>query len=414
VEEKIDPATARLLMENDVEEVDVRPSIIIRSVFTCESENGVCAKCYGMDLSNHKIVNIGEAVGVVAAQSIGEPGTQLTMRTFHTGGIASTSDITQGLPRAEELFEARKKLKETPAIFSTVRGFVKDIKNEERKTKIFIEDYDGGISDFELTSAHKTRVSIGDKVLPGGALSTGAIRPRELMSELSVDATFAYMLREIKRVYSEQGVDIHNKHIEIIISQMLGKVEIVDPGDTDYMIGDLVSVNEVKRENERLLKNNAKVNDNRKKAIKKRLLKHILVKRDGKIDEIAKQGDEITVELLKELVDEGVKELEAFADNIEEKLIYQINMKDPVKYRRKLLRITKASLKREGWLSAASFQQTSQVLTESALKASVDELLGVKENVIIGQLVPAGTGMDWYSGVTYEENVQKEKQENVG
>ncbi|MDN5359451.1 MAG: DNA-directed polymerase subunit beta [Thermotogaceae bacterium] len=413
-EEKIDPATARLLMENDVQEVDVRPSIIIRSVFTCESENGVCAKCYGMDLSNHKIVNIGEAVGVVAAQSIGEPGTQLTMRTFHTGGIASTSDITQGLPRAEELFEARKKLKETPAVFSTVRGFVKDIKNEERKTKIFVEDYDGGITDFELTSAHKTRVSVGDKVLPGGALSTGAIRPRELMSELSVDATFQYMLREIKRVYSEQGVDIHNKHIEIIISQMLGKVEIVDPGDTDYMIGDLVSVNEVKRENERLLKNNAKVNDNRKKALNKRLLKHVLVKRDGRIDEIAKQGDEITSENLKEFIDAGIKDLEAFSENIEDKLVYQINMKNPVKYRRKLLRITKASLKREGWLSAASFQQTSQVLTESALKASVDELLGVKENVIIGQLVPAGTGMDWYSGVTYEENVQKEKQENVG
>jgi DNA-directed RNA polymerase subunit beta' len=234
------------------------------------------------------------------------------------------------------------------------------------------------------------------------------------MSELSVDATFQYMLREIKRVYSEQGVDIHNKHIEIIISQMLGKVEIVDPGDTDYMIGDLVSVNEVKRENERLLKNNAKVNDNRKKALNKRLLKHVLVKRDGRIDEIAKQGDEITSENLKEFIDAGIKDLEAFSENIEDKLVYQINMKNPVKYRRKLLRITKASLKREGWLSAASFQQTSQVLTESALKASVDELLGVKENVIIGQLVPAGTGMDWYSGVTYEENVQKEKQENVG
>jgi DNA-directed RNA polymerase subunit beta' len=414
-EEKIDPATARLLMDNGIEEVEVRPTIVIRSVFTCESENGVCAKCYGMDLSNHNIVNIGEAVGVVAAQSIGEPGTQLTMRTFHTGGIASTADITQGLPRAEELFEARKKLKETPAVFSTVRGFVKDIKHEERKTKIFIEDYDGGINDYELGSTHKTRVSIGDKVLPGGALSTGAIRPRELMTELSVDSTFQYMLREIKRVYSEQGVPIHNKHIEIIISQMLGKVEIVDPGDTDYMIGDLVSVNEVKRDNNKLLKKNGKVNENRKKISGKILSKHILVRRDGKIDELAKLEDEVTPELLKECIDAGIKELEVFEGNEEGATkIYQINVKEPVKYRRKLLRITKASLKREGWLSAASFQQTSQVLTESALKSSIDELLGVKENVIIGQLVPAGTGMDWYSGVTCEDAVNNENQENVG
>jgi len=413
-EEKIDPPTARLLMENDIETVEVRPSILIRDVFTCEAENGVCAKCYGMDLSNHNIVNIGEAVGVVAAQSIGEPGTQLTMRTFHTGGIASAADITQGLPRAEELFEARKKLKETPAVFSTVRGFVKDIKNEERKTKIFIEDYDGGIHDFELGTAHKTRVSIGDKVLPGRALSTGAIRPRELMKELDVDSTFKYMLREIKRVYSEQGVDIHNKHIEIIIRQMLGKVEIIDPGDTDYMIGDLVSVNEVKRDNGTVLKNNAKVNENRKKIIGKQLLKHILVKVDGEVKEIAKAGDVVDRELLKECVENGVKELDTLSEK-EEAIRYQINMREPAKYQRKLLRITKASLKRIGWLSAASFQQTSQVLTESALKSSIDELLGVKENVIIGQIIPAGTGMDWYSGVDYEENRElRQNEEEAG
>jgi len=215
-------------------------------------------------------------------------------------------------------------------------------------------------------------------------------------------------------VYSEQGVDIHNKHIEIIIRQMLGKVEIIDPGDTDYMIGDLVSVNEVKRDNGTVLKNNAKVNENRKKIIGKQLLKHILVKVDGEVKEIAKAGDVVDRELLKECVENGVKELDTLSEK-EEAIRYQINMREPAKYQRKLLRITKASLKRIGWLSAASFQQTSQVLTESALKSSIDELLGVKENVIIGQIIPAGTGMDWYSGVDYEENRElRQNEEEAG
>ncbi|MDN5359256.1 MAG: DNA-directed polymerase subunit beta [Thermotogaceae bacterium] len=160
-----------------------------------------------------------------------------------------------------------------------------------------------------------------------------------------------------------------------------------------------------------LLKNNAKVNENRKKALKKRLLKHVLVKRNGIKDEIAKQGEEITTKNLKEFIDAGIKDVEVFSENIDEKLVYQINLKTPVKYRRKLLRITKASLKREGWLSPASFQQTAQVLTESALKCAIDELIGVKENVIIGRNIPAGTGMDWYSGVTYEENFKETQSE---
>ncbi|HPE69057.1 MAG TPA: DNA-directed RNA polymerase subunit beta' [Thermotogota bacterium] len=407
-EEKIDPATARLLAEEDISEIEVRPTIVIRSVFTCESGEGVCAKCYGMDLSNHHIVNIGEAVGIVAAQSIGEPGTQLTMRTFHTGGIASAADITQGLPRAEELFEARKKLKENPAVFSNVRGFVKDTNSEDpRKFKIYIEDYEENIHEFELPSSLKARVAKGDKVLPGDALSTGAIKPRELMQELDVDTTFKYLLREIKRVYSEQGVDIHNKHIEIIIRQMLGKVEVVDPGDTDFLVGDLVSIQIVKKTNEQLMKNNARVNDNRKKVLGKELSRHVLVREEGELVELGAEGETISEELLKTLVSRGVKTLDV-SDDGESKGI-QINTKDPVKYRRKLLRITKASLERIGWLSAASFQQTAQVLTESALKGNVDELRGLKENVIIGQLVPAGTGMEWYSAIDYEEAIMGEE-----
>jgi DNA-directed RNA polymerase subunit beta' len=412
-EEKIDPATARLLVEEDISELKVRPTIIIRNVFTCESEDGVCAKCYGMDLSNHQIVNIGEAVGTVAAQSIGEPGTQLTMRTFHTGGIASAADITQGLPRAEELFEARKKLKENPAVFSTVRGFVKDIKQEDNgKTKIYVEDYEESIHEFELPNTLKAKVKIGDKVLPGSSLSTGAVRPRELMQELDVDTTFKYLLREIKRVYSEQGVDIHNKHIEIIIRQMLGKVEVVEPGDTDFLVGDLVSYQQVKKTNELILKSNARVNENRKRIIDKAVKRRVLTTKDGEMVELASEGTIISEELLKELVKEGIKVIEVSEDDQAKE--YQINTKEPVKYRRKLLRITKASLERIGWLSAASFQQTAQVLTENALKGSIDELKGLKENVIIGQLVPAGTGMDWYSAIDYEESYRYEQKTGSG
>ncbi len=267
-EEKIDPSTARFLAGEGVTEVEVRPTIKIRTVFDCEAEDGVCAKCYGMDLSNHKIVSVGEAVGIIAAQSIGEPGTQLTMRTFHTGGIASALDITQGLRRAEELFEARKNLKENPAIFSRIRGFVKDIKQDETgKTKIYVEDYDGGIHEYELASNLKTRNLIGDKVLPGSVLSTGALRPRELMQELEVNATFKYLLREIKKVYSEQGVEIHNKHIELIIKQMLSKVEVINPGDTDFLIGDQVLKKDLEKANAAIADNNANVEVNRAKVL---------------------------------------------------------------------------------------------------------------------------------------------------
>ncbi len=410
-EEKIDSKTAKLLREHSIEEVKVRPSIFIRSVLTCEAEHGVCAKCYGMDLSNHKIVNIGEAVGIIAAQSIGEPGTQLTMRTFHTGGIATAMDITQGLPRAEELFEARKKLKEPAGIFSKVRGIVKDVRVVGESTKIYIEDYDGGIHEYEVPVGTKPKVTVGDKVVEGQELTTGAIRPRLLMKELGVIRAAEYLLREIKRVYAEQGVDIHNKHVEIIIRQMFGKVEIIDPGDTDYLPGDLVSLAEIKRINEEMMRMNSKVDNNRREVIGKKLAHHVLVDVDGEIKEIAKEGDEITPELLEKMVKNEVKEIEVMENG--QSVKYLINPLNPARYVRKLLRITKASLEHAGWLSAASFQQTPQVLTEAAVEGRVDNLIGLKENVIVGQLIPAGTGLESYRSIQVEETGEMEAKEEI-
>jgi DNA-directed RNA polymerase subunit beta' len=407
IEEKIDPLTAKLLRDNFIDTLEVRPSIIIRSVLTCEAENGVCAKCYGMDLSNHKIITIGEAVGIIAAQSIGEPGTQLTMRTFHTGGIATTADITQGLPRAEELFEARKKLKEASGVFSEVRGFVKDIRSDEKGSKIYIEDYEGKIHEYTVPSGTKPKVEIGQKVVEGMELTTGAIRPKNLMASLGVRKAEEYLLREIKRVYAEQGVDIHNKHIEIIIRQMFAKVEITDPGDTEFLPGDLVNFVEIRKINEEIMKNNSKIDINRSEALGKILAHHILVEENDEVKEIAKEGEKITEELLEKLISKNIKEIDVLTENGQKKTLL-INAKEPAKYIRRLLRITKASLEHSGWLSAASFQQTPQVLTEAAVEGRVDKLQGLKENVIVGQLIPAGTGLESYRGVQIEEAVSVE------
>lgn len=403
-EELIEVTTAKILEENNVESVQVRPEIIVRSVLTCEAEHGVCSKCYGMDLSNHQIVGVGESVGVVAAQSIGEPGTQLTMRTFHTGGIATTADITQGLPRAEELFEARKKLKEPEGVFSRVKGYVKDIVEDETgRKKVYIEDEAGDIHEYEIPIKVKVAVNKGQKVLPGQSLSTGAIRPRKILETLDVDATALYLLKEIKKVYVEQGVDIHDKHFEIIIKQMLDKVEVVDPGDTDYLPGDLVRLETVKRINKEILESNVQVDSNRKRVLGKELHHHLIAEdENGQIVEIAKEGEEVTEEILEKAIKLGIKDL--VVKNGEGEIVtYQILPKEPIKYRRRLLRITKASLERVGWLSAASFQQTPQVLTEAAIEGAEDLLLGLKENVIVGQLIPAGTGLDMFANIQIEE-----------
>jgi DNA-directed RNA polymerase subunit beta' len=411
-EELIEPTTAKILLENNVKSLEVRPEIIVRSVLTCEAEHGVCSKCYGTDLSNHKIVGVGESVGVVAAQSIGEPGTQLTMRTFHTGGIATTADITQGLPRAEELFEARKKLKEPEGVFSAVKGFVKDIVEDETgKKKVYIEDEAGDIHEYEIPTKVKVSVNKGQKILPGQSLTTGAIRPRKILETLSVDATALYLLKEIKKVYVEQGVDIHDKHFEIIIKQMLDKAEVIDPGDTDYLPGDLLRIETVKRINKEILEGNAHVEMNRKRVIGKELVNHLIGEdEDGRIVEIAPEGAEVTEEILEKAMSLGIKEL-VVKNGEGEVVTYQILPKEPIKYRRRLLRITKASLERVGWLSAASFQQTPQVLTMAAVEGAEDLLLGLKENVIVGQLIPAGTGLDMFANIQIEETPRFAQQE---
>ena len=429
-QEKINVITAKNLYEAGYTELEVRPAIIVRSVLTCEAEHGVCAACYGMDLSNHDIVNVGEAVGIVAAQSIGEPGTQLTMRTFHTGGIATGADITRGLPRAEELFEARKKLKDPEAIFSEVEGFVKDIASDEKgRRKVFVETEDGKIKEYDLSSVVKPKISIGDKILKGESLTTGTIRPRKLMEKLGVIPTAFYLLREIKQVYAEQGVEIHDKHFELIIRQMLSMVEVTDPGDTDHLPGDLLSIQRVREINKKIYEANKRVDDNKAYAIGKRLSRRILVEDDeGKLIKLASENDVVTEELLNMLIEKGVADINIYDVEEEEyqKLIEEVNpdvvipekeiqikMKEPLKFKRRLLRITKASLESEGWLSAASFQQTPQVLTESSVEGKVDYLLGLKENVIVGQLIPAGTGLDMYANIQVEETPVSEFEEET-
>ncbi len=411
-EEIIDVEEAKELEANNIESVLVRPDIYVRSVLTCEAEQGVCAKCYGLDLSNHKIVNVGESVGIVAAQSIGEPGTQLTMRTFHTGGIATTADITQGLPRVEELFEARKKLKDPEGVFSTTKGTVIDIKDDEAERKVFVVDELGKVHEYVIPQKVRIIVNRGQKVLPGQPLSSGSLKLRKLLESLGFEETANYLLREIKKVYVQQGVDIHDKHFEIIIRQMLNKVEIIEPGDTDFLPGDLAPIQVVKKVNKEIEINNSKVELNRKRIIGKTLARKIVAKDGDEVRVIANEGEEITEELLEKLISLNIKDVETI-DSEGEKVTYQIMPKETVKYRRKLLRITAASLEYTGWLSAASFQQTQQVLTEVALERAVDKLLGLKENVIVGQIIPAGTGFEIFSAVQYEERpiVKEEKEE---
>lgn len=428
-QERIDLKVSKVLEKHGIKTVTVRPSIFIRSPLTCESENGLCAKCYGMDLSNYKLVNIGEAVGIIAAQSIGEPGTQLTMRTFHTGGIATTSDITQGLPRAEELFEARKKTKGPEGEFSKIKGIVRAIERDTenkrgRRLKIIIENSDGELESYEADYRTKAVVEEGDKVLPGQRLTTGNIKPRKILKELGVSALANYLLSEIKKIYAEQGVDIHDKHFEIIIRQMINKVEIIDGGDTDFMPGDLVSYGKVQKINEEILEENSYITENRELVVGKKLAKRVIIPAEDEEEEedkIFEQGTEITQEILNQIIETNIKEIEVYEEYKEittedgkTHLVgtskkYLINPKDTIKFERRLLRITKASLEREGWLSAASFQQTVQILTEAAIEGKVDRLKGLKENVIVGQPIPAGTGLKLYADQNYEV-VQPEKE----
>ena len=299
----------------------------IRSVLTCKSKTGVCAKCYGKNLATGTLVNIGEAVGIIAAQSIGEPGTQLTMRTFHAGGVASGSDITQGLPRIEELFEARKP--KGVAIISEIAGSVK-INDANQKREVIITDDEAGESvTYPIPYGATIKLRDGDYVEKGGEITAGSINPNDILKINGPDAVQMYITREVQRTYRMQGVDINDKHVEVITRQMLRKVRIDEAGDTKLLIGSLTDRLEFEEQNEIVAAN-------------------------------------------------GGKEAEA----------------SPV-----LLGITKASLATESFLSAASFQETTKVLTDAAIKGKIAPLIGLKENVIIGKLMPAGTGMPIYRDV---------------
>ena len=286
-----------------------------------------------MGLASRAEVNIGEAVGIIAAQSIGEPGTQLTMRTIHSGGVAGVADITQGLPRVEELFEARKP--KGLAIVTEISGKVK-ISEDKSKKEVIVTSKDDSKT-YSIPFGSKLRVKDGDEVEAGMPLTEGSINPNEILAINGVDGVHKYLVQEVQKVYRNQGVDINDKHIEVIGRQMLKRVRVEDNGDTGLFAGSLVDINELEEENEKMIA-------------------------------------------------EGKK---------------------PATYKRVLLGITKASLATESFLSAASFQETTRVLTEAAVKGKVDELIGLKENVIIGKLIPAGTGLSKYKNI----HIDTEKEE---
>ncbi len=351
VEDVVDPNTNEIIVKKDemiTEEIAERidkagiKEVKVRSVLTCKTRHGVCAKCYGRDLATGYPVHVGEAVGTIAAQSIGEPGTQLTMRTFHTGGVAG-ADITQGLPRVEELFEARKP--KGLAVISEISGEI-TINETKKKKEVIVTSNDGDTKTYNIPYGSRVKVRDGDFVEAGDEITEGSVNPHDILKIKGVQGVQNYLVKEVQRVYRLQGVDIDDKHIEIIVRQMLGKVRVEDPGDTDLLPGSLVNLYEFEDVN-------------------------------------------------KEIVEAGGK---------------------PAIARRALLGITKASLATESFLSAASFQETTRVLTDAAIKGKEDNLIGLKENVIIGKLIPAGTGMKRYKNIEVvyvdDENEQEDEQED--
>lgn len=337
LEDIIHPETGEILVgaDNEISEDDAKNitaagynKVKIRSVLTCKTRYGVCVKCYGRNLATGRKVDIGEAVGIIAAQSIGEPGTQLTMRTFHTGGVAG-DDITQGLPRVEELFEARKPKGQAIIAESDGRVEVREVKG---RREIEVAGDEGEKAVYQVPYGARLKVRDGDRVYAGDELTEGSVNPHDLLKIKGVQGVQIYLLQEVQRVYRLQGVDINDKHIEVMIRQMLRKVKVEEPGDTDLLPGGLIDIFEFEDENSRT---------------------------------VAKGGEPATAR--------------------------------PV-----LLGITKASLATDSFLSAASFQETTRVLTEAAIKGKLDPLLGLKENVIIGKLVPAGTGMSRYRNISID------------
>ena len=339
----VNPTTGELIVDNDTL---ITPGIAdkiinaginkveVRSVLECKTKHGVCAKCYGMGLATRKEVNIGEAVGIIAAQSIGEPGTQLTMRTFHTGGVAG-GDITQGLPRVEELFEARKP--KGLAVISEIDGTVK-IEEVKKRKEVTVTSKDNSKT-YVISFGSKLKVKEGDQIKAGDPITEGSINPNEILDIKGPEGVYNYLTSEVQKVYRNQGVDINDKHIEVIGRQMLKRIRVDDNGDTSMFAGSLVDIHEFNEENEKM-----------------------------------KEG--------------GLR---------------------PATGTRALLGITKASLATESFLSAASFQETTRVLTEAAIKGKVDSLIGLKENVIIGKLIPAGTGMPGYRNIKINTEEQEEQ-----
>ncbi|RSL29275.1 DNA-directed RNA polymerase subunit beta' [Salibacterium salarium] len=326
--ELIDEDRAKLIEDSGVQ------TATIRSVFTCDTRHGVCKKCYGKNLATGADVEVGEAAGIIAAQAIGEPGTQLTMRTFHTGGVAG-DDITQGLPRIQELFEARNP--KGQALISELDGKVVDIKDQQGKKEITVQ---GDLETRNYTTAYgaRLRVEVEDTIKSGEALTEGSIDPKELLKVTGVQEVQRYLLKEVQKVYSMQGVEIGDKHVEVMVRQMLRKVRVANSGDTEVLPGSMVEIHHFDNANEKVLKNGGKP-----------------------------------------------------------------AVGNPV-----ILGITKASLETDSFLSAASFQETTRVLTDAAIKGKRDELLGLKENVIIGKLVPAGTGMQRYRSLEMDKPEEKQ------
>ncbi|MBQ3356830.1 MAG: DNA-directed RNA polymerase subunit beta' [Oscillospiraceae bacterium] len=346
VNDVLDPETGevlipntKMMMEEDAKLLEAHGvhSVYARTVLGCRARSGVCAKCYGMNLATSELVNLGEAVGIIAAQSIGEPGTQLTMRTFHTGGVAG-DDITQGLPRVEELFEARKPKK--MAVISEIDGTV-DVDDSHRSAlrDITITADDGEVKIYQVPYSVGLKVETGKRIKKGEPVTDGALNPHDVLRISGVEAVQNYLTQGVLAVYRQQGVDINDKHIEVIIRQMMRKVRVEDVGDTDLLSGTVIDVYEFDDANDKI---------------------------QARIDAGETDLQPATCTLL-------------------------------------LMGITKASLATESFLSAASFQETTKVLTEAAIKGKIDRLVGLKENVIIGKLIPAGSGLDIYRDYTVSE-----------
>ena len=324
----ITPKRAARIMATGVEQVK------IRTILTCRCHSGICAKCYGANMATGEAVQVGEAVGIIAAQSIGEPGTQLTMRTFHSGGVAG-GDITQGLPRVEELFEARKP--KGLAIITEFAGTAV-IKDTKKKREIIVTNNETGESKaYLIPYGSRIKVQDGQELEAGDELTEGSVNPHDILKIKGVRSVQDYMLQEVQRVYRLQGVDISDKHIEVIVRQMLRKVRIEESGDSEYLPGTLVDILDFEDLNEELIK-------------------------EGKV---------------------------------------------PAEGKQIMLGITKAALATNSFMSAASFQETTKVLTEAAIKGKVDPLIGLKENVIIGKLIPAGTGMKRYRNVKLDTDMEE-------